>query len=283
MTLHTKIISAILALASICLGSTDAFGKTGILMAHYGTRNDASRHATIDYLDSVVSRTFPKCKVVEGYAAASVVSALNKRGIHKLNISQAIDRLSALGCDTIAIQSTMLLDGNMTDIIQSEAIQKKSLFKSISIGRPLLYSVDDCRKMVEMISRNLSSHGGITNANETHVVLVGHGSDSPANAIYSQIDYLLTDEGKPNWHVGTIEGYPTIDGVMHRLKNSECRHVILVPLLYIAGNHLRDDIDGVWRKKLQAAGYSVDVMKCGLGEMPEIQQLILDKIEELLK
>ena len=282
MNLHAKIIFTILAFATICLGSNDAFGKTGILMAHYGTRNDASRHATIDYLDSIVISAFPQCEVVEGYAAASVVTALNKRGIHKLNISQAIDKLSSLGCDTIAIQSTMLLDGNMTDIIKSKVAQKKHLFKAISIGRPLLYSVDDCRKMTEMIARNLSSQRKL-NADKAQVVLVGHGSDSPANAIYSQIDYLLADEGKPNWHVGTIEGYPTIESTMRRLSESKNRDVILVPLLYIAGNHLRDDIDGVWRTTLQNAGYNVSVVKCGLGEMPEIQQLILEKIKKLLK
>ena len=57
---------------------------------------------------------------------------------------------------------------------------------------------------------------------------------------------------------------------------------MLVPLLYIAGNHLREDIDGVWRKALETKGYNVNVVKEGLGEMKEIQELILDRIKTML-
>ena len=116
----------------------------------------------------------------------------------------------------------------------------------------------------------------------TQVVLVGHGSDSPADATYSQIDYMLKDEGKANWHVGTIEGYPTLQSTKRLLQSNKSKHVILVPLLYIAGNHLYNDINGEWRRQLEAAGYTVDVVTEGLGDMPEIQQLIIRNINQLI-
>ncbi len=276
-----RIFSFIILIVTFCL-ALPAEGKTGILMVHYGSNNDASRHATIDMLDSLVAARYPQCEVVEAYTAASVIKTLDKRGIHKMTVAEALDTLKARGCKRVAVQSTMLLDGNMTDVIKLAAKQKKSQFEALNVGRALLYNVDDCRSMTAMIEKYLTSTLGI-DLRDKQVVLVGHGSDSPANAVYSQIDYLLKDEGHSNWHVGTIEGYPTLDSTRHLLAKGGSKNVVLVPLLYIAGNHLRDDVDGEWRSQLESDGYTVTVVMSGLGKMPEIQQLIVDKIAELIK
>lgn len=252
--------------------------KTGILLVHYGTGNDQSRELTIDKLNSLVAEHFPDCKVIEAYSAPSVIKMLAKRGIHKLSVSEGIDSLKALGCSRLVVQTTMLLDGVMVDEMKKEVEKYKGCFSEISVGRPLLYSVEDCREMVRMIEKNLLADKDV-NIKKSQVVLVGHGSDSPANAVYSQIDYLLKDEGKPMWHVGTIEGYPTMDCVMRRMEHRKVKNVLLVPLLYIAGNHQKEDIDGVIKSSLQANGYTVRVFSKGLGEMDEIMKMIVGRID----
>lgn len=255
--------------------------KTGILLVHYGTGNDNSRAATIDKLNAMVADRFADCHVLEAYAAPTVIRALAKRGIHKLTITQALDSLRSLGCTTVAVQSTMLLDGVMTDMLQRDVNRAKGAFQSVKVGRPLLYSVDDCRTLTDMIDRNLAADKRF-DARKSQVVLVGHGSDSPANAMYCQIDYLLKDEGHPLWHVGTIEGYPTVEAVERQLAKSKVKSIILVPLLYIAGNHQKEDIDGAWTQQLKKKGYNVSSLGKGLGEMPQVQQMILDRIAALL-
>lgn len=256
--------------------------KTGILLVHYGTSNDKSRTQTIDKLNSRVAETFPDCAVVEAYSAPSVIKTLAKRGIKKLYISQALDSLKALGCNKLVVQSTMLLDGVMTEMLRTEVGKVKNDFRAVSVVRPLLYSVDDCRTMIEMLTKSLLADKSVA-TKKSQVVLVGHGSDSPANAMYSQIDYLLKAEGKSSWHVGTIEGFPKIENVEQQLKNSKNKNVILVPLLYIAGNHQKEDIDGVWKTQLQTKGYHVDVFGKGIGEMTEIQNMIIGKIDAQIK
>lgn len=256
--------------------------KTGILLVHYGTSNDKRRAQTIDKLNSRVAETFPDCAVVEAYSAPSVIKTLAKRGIKKLYISQALDSLKALGCNKLVVQSTMLLDGVMTEMLRTEVGKVKNDFRAVSVVRPLLYSVDDCRTMIEMLTKSLLADKSVA-TKKTQVVLVGHGSDSPANAMYSQIDYLLKAEGKSSWHVGTIEGFPKIENVEQQLKNSKNKNVILVPLLYIAGNHQKEDIDGVWKTQLQTKGYHVDVFGKGIGEMTEIQNMIIGKIDAQIK
>lgn len=256
--------------------------KTGILLVHYGTSNDKSRAQTIDKLNSRVAETFPDCAVVEAYSAPSVIKTLAKRGIKKLYISQALDSLKALGCNKLVVQSTMLLDGVMTEMLRTEVGKVKNDFRAVSVVRPLLYSVDDCRTMIEMLTKSLLADKSVA-TKKSQVVLVGHGSDSPANAMYSQIDYLLKAEGKSSWHVGTIEGFPKRENVEQQLKNSKNKNVILVPLLYIAGNHQKEDIDGVWKTQLQTKGYHVDVFGKGIGEMTEIQNMIIGKIDAQIK
>ena len=256
--------------------------KTGILLVHYGTSNDKSRAQTIDKLNFRVAETFPDCAVVEAYSAPSVIKTLAKRGIKKLYISQALDSLKALGCNKLVVQSTMLLDGVMTEMLRTEVGKVKNDFRAVSVVRPLLYSVDDCRTMIEMLTKSLLADKSVA-TKKSQVVLVGHGSDSPANAMYSQIDYLLKAEGKSSWHVGTIEGFPKIENVEQQLKNSKNKNVILVPLLYIAGNHQKEDIDGVWKTQLQTKGYHVDVFGKGIGEMTEIQNMIIGKIDAQIK
>lgn len=256
--------------------------KTGILLVHYGTSNDKSRAQTIDKLNTRVTDTFPDCAVVEAYSAPSVIKMLAKRGIKKLNVSQALDSLKALGCNKLVVQSTMLLDGVMTEMLRKEVGKVKNDFRAVSVVRPLLYSVDDCHTMIEMLTRSLLADKSVA-TKKSQVVLVGHGSDSQANAMYCQIDYLLKAEGKSSWHVGTIEGFPTIENVEQQLRNSKNKNVILVPLLYIAGNHQKDDIDGVWKTQLQTKGYHVDVLGKGLGEMTEIQDMIIAIIDAQIK
>ena len=256
--------------------------KTGILLVHYGTSNDKSRAQTIDKLNSRVAETFPDCAVVEAYSAPSVIKTLAKRGIKKLYISQALDSLKALGCNKLVVQSTMLLDGVVTEMLRTEVGKVKNDFRAVSVVRPLLYSVDDCRTMIEMLTKSLLADKSVA-TKKSQVVLVGHGSDSSANAMYSQIDYLLKAEGKSSWHVGTIVGFPKIENVEQQLKNSKNKNVILVPLLYIAGNHQKEDIDGVWKTQLQTKGYHVDVFGKGIGEMTEIQNMIIGKIDAQIK
>lgn len=130
-------------------------GKTGILLVHYGTSNDNSRMQTIDRLNARVAETFTDCAVVEAYSAPSVIKMLAKRGVRKLSVSQAIDSLKTLGCSKLVVQSTMLLDGVMTEMLKKEVNRVKKDFRSVSAVRPLLYSVDDCRMMIEMINKSL--------------------------------------------------------------------------------------------------------------------------------
>ena len=48
--------------------------------------------------------------------------------------------------------------------------------------------------------------------------------------------------GNKDFHVGTVEGYPTMETVQAQLKANKAKQVTLVPLMFVAGDHAENDI-----------------------------------------
>ena len=89
-------------------------------------------------------------------------------------------------------------------------------------------------------------------------------------------DYMLKAKGYDNFHVGTIEGYPTFDTMLAKLKASGVKKVMLMPFMFVAGDHANNDIAGDMKEKLEGKGYQVSVFMQGLGQNPEIQDIFID-------
>jgi sirohydrochlorin cobaltochelatase len=50
-------------------------------------------------------------------------------------------------------------------------------------------------------------------------------------------------------------------------------------LLFVAGDHATNDIAVEWKDALEKEGFAVDVAIEGLGEVPEIQALYVEKMK----
>ncbi|MBP3757637.1 MAG: sirohydrochlorin cobaltochelatase [Prevotella sp.] len=246
--------------------------KRAVLMVHYGTNNDLSRQKTIDVINEKVRKALPERVVMEAYSSKMVIASLKKRGIKKNSIREALRALYAKGCTDITIQSTHLLPGVMQDLIEKECDKVRFIFDTIRVKQPLLWCADDCLQLADVLVRHINAK-----KNE-QVVLVGHGTPGPANAMYTMLDYALQDKGHTNYHVATIESYPDMECMLRLLKQKKAKRVVLSPLLYIAGNHSAEDIQGDWREALEKEGYQVTVLTEGLGEMTEVQEWIVSRL-----
>ena len=105
----------------------------------------------------------------------------------------------------------------------------------------------------------------------------------PSTATYAMLDFMMKAHGLKNFHVSTIEGYPTLDATLLQLKETRPKSVTLVPLLLVCGNHTKEDIAGVWKTELEKQGYQVNVRMQGLGENKAIRQLYMEHIKAMLK
>lgn len=94
---------------------------------------------------------------------------------------------------------------------------------------------------------------------------------------------MLKAAGRTNFHVGTIEGYPTFDTMLAQLKTSKAKSVTLMPLMFVAGDHARNDIAGEWKEALEKEGYTVEARMEGLGQIPQIQEIFIEHIRFMLK
>jgi len=244
-------------------------------MVHFGTTYDETRAKTIDAINEKARTAFPGLAVREAYTSRIVMKRLAKRGIQKDTPIDALLRLRSEGVKTVKIQPSYIIDGIEMDRLRKDVEQVRPFFDSIYVSTPLLYSVDDCQKVCDVL---VNRHPADAKKRE-HVIFVGHGTEGPATALYSQIDYLLAAGGHTNYHVATIEGYPTQETVVSKIKAMKGRRVTLVPLLFVAGDHASNDIAVEWKAELEQQGFAVSVCLEGLGEVPEIQQLYIEKIK----
>ena len=254
-----------------------AQGQSALLMVHYGTTYDDTRTKTIDAINEQARHAFPDLEVRECYLSPVVVKRLASRGIQRQLPVEALLRLRADGFTHVQVQPTCIIDGEEMAALRRDVARVESFFDSVSLGRPIIYSVDDGQKVVDVLTRRHPADV----KNRQHVVFVGHGSSTPATALYSQMDYMLKATGHPCHHVATIEGYPTYDTCLAQLKAARARRVVLVPFLFVAGNHAVKDIAGEWRQRLEQEGFIVEAVTEGLGELPEMQQLYIDHIRSL--
>ncbi|MGM9759933.1 MAG: sirohydrochlorin cobaltochelatase [Parabacteroides sp.] len=249
-------------------GKMQAGDKGAVLMVHFGTTYDDTRTKTIDAINQAVQAAFPAVELREAYTSRIVMRRLKARGLEKQNPTEALQRLKAEGFTHILVQSTNVIDGIEMDALRSEVALAANDFKEIRVGNPLLFTPEDYEKVMESLLPYRDPEGA--------TVWVGHGTHDAATAQYAMLDYMWKAKGYADCHVGTVEGYPSIEEVKAKLLAGGKKTVRLIPLMLVAGDHANNDIAGEWKEQLEAAGFEVNVQLMGLGENPGVRQLYVD-------
>ena len=252
-------------------GSMEKGDKAAILMVHFGTTHSDTRALTIDALNERVKKQFPDVEVREAYTSRIIIKRLSDRGIVKLNPLEALQQLHKEGYTHILIQGSTIIQGVEMESLIRNVDEVKGLFKDIRIGNPLLYDPPDYELVINVITADADKNKAY--------VLVGHGTYDPTTAQYAMLDYMLKAKGFNNFIVGTIEGYPEYDDMLNQLKKSGLKDVILVPFMFVAGEHAKNDITIDWKEMLEKEGYNVSVKMEGLGQNKGIQDIIVSHMQ----
>ena len=89
----------------------------------------------------------------------------------------------------------------------------------------------------------------------------------------------LTDSGRDNYFIGTVEAVPTVEKVLSLVKAGNYKRVLLRPMMIVAGDHANNDMageeEGSWKRIFESAGYEVVCQVHGLGELEAIQNLFV--------
>ena len=192
---------------------------------------------------------------------------MKTRGLKRLSPEEALRQLKTDGYTHILIQSSNIIEGIEMESLRKDVAAQEKDFKEIRISTPLLFSTGEYEAVIAAITPKGIKDGA--------VLLVGHGTYTPNTAQYAMLDYMLKAKGFSRWSVGTIEGYPSFDDALSQIKSGSQKTIQLIPFMFVAGEHAKNDIAGDWKENLEKQGYRVDVLMEGLGQNPAIQDIIV--------
>lgn len=251
--------------------------KASVLMVHFGTTFDDTRKNTIDAVNEEAKKEFPDMEVREAYTSRIIMRRLKEREIVKDNPAEALDKLAKEGYTHIIVQPTNIINGIESKTLEQQLEMYKDKFKEIRTGSALLSTPEDYKAVAKIINKEVGEL-----ADDEAVVLVGHGTHDSGNAAYPAMDYTAKSMGY-KFYVGTIEGFPEFDDVVRGLKKDNIKKVILMPFMFVAGDHANNDIAVDWKEELEKEGFTVEVKLTSLGMMENIRKMFIEHAKFMLE
>jgi len=260
--------------------------KKAILVVSFGTSHLDALENSIEKIEKKIKAEFNDYEVFRAFTAHFIIRKLKEK--HDLNIftpEEALDELKVKGYDEIIVQPLHLIPGEEFDYIKGVVEHRKRDFRAVKLGRPIFF-YQGMNGLPEDYSLFIQSIDEVIKGEES-VILFGHGTEHPSNAVYGMLQTVLVDEGYENIFVATVEGYPTVSNVVKKLKNRGIRQTKLVPLLLVAGDHVKKDMasdeDGSLKSALQKEGIEVKLHMHGLGELDKFDELYIRRVYDSIE
>ena len=259
--------------------------KKAILVVSFGTSYLEPLKNSIENVENKIRNQFKDYDVYRAFTSHMIIKKLEI--VHGLIVEkpeELLERLYIEGYEEVIIQPLHIIPGEEFSYIKNIEVYFKDKFKSIKVGRPIFY-YQGIEGLPEDYSLFIKSIKGIIEGEEA-VVMMGHGTVHPSNAVYGALQSVLNDEGYKNVFVGTVKGYPNFISVLNKIKKRGIKKVLLMPLMLVSGNHAINDMtsekDNSWKSMLEAEGIEVKLWTKGLGEVDEFAQLYIDRVDDLI-
>ncbi len=258
----------------------DGIGEKELLVVSFGTSYLDSCRLTIGAIEDALERSFPGYDLRRSFTSQMIINHIQRRdGISIDNVTQALDRAVSNGVKNLVIQPTHIMDGFEYQKLVTEANRYQDAFLSLSIGTPLLTSDEDFRIVADALAASVAAYDD----EKTAICFMGHGTEAAANEVYEKMQKKLTDSGRDNYFIGTVEAVPTVKKVLSLVKAGNYKRVLLRPMMIVAGDHANNDMAGEeedsWKRIFESAGYEVVCQVHGLGELEAIQNLFVKHAE----
>ena len=260
--------------------ATDVKGPA-ILLVTFGTSVPSAQVAFVN-IEKQVRATFPGTEIRWAYTSKIIRKKLAKNGVQIDSPETAMAKLMDDGYTKVVVQSLHMIMG--AEFHEIDANTK--LFEQMSGGIGKVVVSYPMLTTDESMERVLQASVADVVPKERKpgeaVVLMGHGTHHPSDAIYSALMYKL-QKRDANMYIGTVEGHPTFDEVKEMLVKKGIKKAYLVPFMTVAGDHALNDMAGdeadSWKSQLSKAGIeSVPVLK-GLAEVESLVALWIDNLK----
>lgn len=262
--------------------------KDAVLVMTFGTTFKDTRAKTIDAVEAAIQKAHPNVPVYEAYTSHIIIDRVKaKEGVQKLTPEEAFAKLKAEGYTRIAVVSLDVIPGMEYTYDSVVTKQYAKDFKEISLATPLMYfqgtegEPDQVVDFLNAVSSQFPKMGP-----QDATLIMAHGTPHPGNAYYSVIQNRLNQLGMNNVFVYSVEGRPNLADVIPQLKQKGFKHVTLMPIMMVAGDHANNDMAGEepdsHKNQLKAAGFTVDTYIHGLGENAKVRDLYVERATEAL-
>ena len=243
--------------------------KTGILLVAFGS-SEASAQISFEKIHLKVKQAYPGIPVRWAYTSHIIRNKLAKQGKHLDSPETALAKMMDENFTHVAVQSLhTILGDEYHDLMRTvNGFRMTGGFQKIMVGYPLMADQASMEKIVDAVLKVIPKE----RKKKDGVVLVGHGTHHPANAFYAALMFQLQLKD-PHIFVGTVEGYPEVDGVLELLQAKKIKKVYLMPFMSVAGDHAKNDMasdeDDSWKLVFTKAGIqSIPILK-GTAEFDE--------------
>lgn len=258
----------------------DEIGEREILVVSFGTSFNDSRRLTIGSIENAIAEAYPDWSVRRAFTSQIIIDHVAERdGVKMDNVQEALERASNNGVRELIIQPTHIMDGYEYNDLVDEVARYADAFEKVSIGEPLLTSEEDFTQVGNIIMEETAEY----DTEDTAIVFMGHGTEADSNAVYGQMQEVLNDAGQDNYFIGTVEAKPDLNDVMDAVKGGSYTRVVLRPLMIVAGDHANNDMagdeEGSWKTEFEGAGYQVECVLEGLGQIPAVQQIYVAHVQ----
>ena len=241
--------------------------KTALLVVSFGTTHLDTMEKTISATEAALAAAFPECPVYRAFTSAAVRKTLEKRfDIHIDSIGEALQRITGDGYERVIVQPTLLIPGVEYDKLCA-AVEASAGGLQAIVGKPLLYCEQDMDALIDALWRAYPVD------EDAILLLMGHGTGHSANGLYIRMVEKM--QSLP-MRLCTVEGTPSFADVAEELSALSCKKVRLAPMLFVAGDHAKNDMAGDEPDSLcsllKARGYQVECILRGLGELTDVQR-----------
>jgi sirohydrochlorin cobaltochelatase len=259
--------------------------EPAILLVTFGTSIPSAQAAFVN-IEQQVRAAFPKSEIRWAYTSQIIRKKLAKEGKVLDSPEIALAKLMDEGYTRVVMQSLHMIPGaEFHEIYTNGKLfgQMVGGFDKVMVAYPLLSSDEAMEKTLQIMATTVVPKE--RQANDA-VVLMGHGTHHPSDAIYSAL-MLKAQKMDANMYIGTVEGHPSFDEVKETLVKKGIKKAYLIPLMTVAGDHAMNDMAGdepdSWKSQLTKAGIeSVPVLK-GLAEFNPIVDLWLENLKIAMK
>lgn len=266
----------------------DAPNKDAILVMTFGTTFQDTRAKTIDAVEAEIQKKYPDTPVYEAYTSHIIIDRIKaKEGVKKLTPEEAFAKLKAEGYTRVAVVSLNIIPGMEYDYNAIVTKAEAQNFKKLSLATPLLYfqgTEGEPDQVVDFLNALSSQFPKMGKDDAT--LIMAHGTPHPSNAYYSVIQDRLHQMGMNNVFVYSVEGRPSLEDVIPKLKADGYKNVTIMPIMMVAGDHANNDMAGdepdSHKSILTKEGFNVKTYIHGLGENANIRALYVQRAQEAM-